>query len=217
MISLDGASFLLQWATGGLLFLWVTTRRREVGLGYGWLLRGVYRAHGARARSSSARFVIEPSPVRDAASLGVALAAARRPGGVDRAAQGRGVRVRRAGRGAHGPGGGHDRHRPGCPTEKDDGARVPAGARPASPRSSASSASSAAGDRPTGRRRLGLAVLRASSSAPPSSARSPTPCCSATGTSCSPGWPGRRCSSSCGGLGDPLRARGAPAARARRA
>ena len=33
---------LLQWATGGLVFLWVTTRRREVGLGYGWLLRGVY-------------------------------------------------------------------------------------------------------------------------------------------------------------------------------
>ena len=39
---LDAATVLLQWATGGLLFLWVTTRRREVGLGYGWLLRGVY-------------------------------------------------------------------------------------------------------------------------------------------------------------------------------
>ncbi len=33
---------LLQWSVGGLLFLWVTTRRREVGIGYGWLLRGVY-------------------------------------------------------------------------------------------------------------------------------------------------------------------------------
>ena len=31
MIRLDGATVLLQWATGGLLFLWVTTRRREVG------------------------------------------------------------------------------------------------------------------------------------------------------------------------------------------
>jgi hypothetical protein len=42
VISLDIATFLLQWATGGLLFLWVTTRRREVSLGYGWLLRGTY-------------------------------------------------------------------------------------------------------------------------------------------------------------------------------
>lgn len=42
MIRLDGATVLLQWAVGGLFFLWVTGRRREVGLGYGWLLRGVY-------------------------------------------------------------------------------------------------------------------------------------------------------------------------------
>jgi hypothetical protein len=41
-VKLDGGVFLLQWATGGLLFAWVTTRRREVGLGYGWLLRSVY-------------------------------------------------------------------------------------------------------------------------------------------------------------------------------
>ena len=44
MIQLDAATVLLQWAAGGLLFLWVTTRRREVGVGYGWLLRGVYGA-----------------------------------------------------------------------------------------------------------------------------------------------------------------------------
>jgi hypothetical protein len=42
MIDFDAATVLLQWATGGLFFLWVTTRRREVGLGYGWLMRGVY-------------------------------------------------------------------------------------------------------------------------------------------------------------------------------
>jgi hypothetical protein len=41
-VKLDAGSFLLQWATGGLLFLWVTTRHRIVSLGYGWLLRGVY-------------------------------------------------------------------------------------------------------------------------------------------------------------------------------
>ena len=39
MIHLDAATVLLQWATGGIFFGWVTTRLREVGLGYGWLLR----------------------------------------------------------------------------------------------------------------------------------------------------------------------------------
>ncbi|WCO68564.1 hypothetical protein PO878_07460 [Iamia majanohamensis] len=42
MIRLDAATVLLQWSTGGLAFLWVTSRRREVGLGYGWLLRGTF-------------------------------------------------------------------------------------------------------------------------------------------------------------------------------
>lgn len=41
-MELDPGTFLLQWAAGGLLFAWVTTRRREVSLGYGWLLRIVY-------------------------------------------------------------------------------------------------------------------------------------------------------------------------------
>jgi hypothetical protein len=39
---LDAATVLLQWAAGGLAFCWVTTRHRTLGLGYGWLLRGVY-------------------------------------------------------------------------------------------------------------------------------------------------------------------------------
>jgi len=38
-VHLDLATLLAQWATGGLFFCWVTTRRREVGIGYGWLLR----------------------------------------------------------------------------------------------------------------------------------------------------------------------------------
>ncbi|MCP5025347.1 MAG: hypothetical protein GY929_03605 [Actinomycetia bacterium] len=42
MIKLDLSSFLLQWAAGGLLFTWVTTRRRMVSLGYGWTNRTVY-------------------------------------------------------------------------------------------------------------------------------------------------------------------------------
>ena len=41
-MDLDAGTFLLQWAAGGLLFCWVTTRRREVSLGYGWLLRSIY-------------------------------------------------------------------------------------------------------------------------------------------------------------------------------
>ena len=50
MIRLDAATVLLQWAVGGLAFLWFTTRRREVGLGYGWLLRGVYLLMAASRR-----------------------------------------------------------------------------------------------------------------------------------------------------------------------
>jgi hypothetical protein len=48
-VKLDLATVLLQWATGGLAFCWVTTRRREVGLGYGWLLRSTYLALAAAA------------------------------------------------------------------------------------------------------------------------------------------------------------------------
>ena len=72
MIRLDVATVLLQWATGGLAFLWVTTRRREVGLGYGWLLRGVY---GLMALGG---FLIgratHPDPARDIGALAVAAA-----------------------------------------------------------------------------------------------------------------------------------------------
>ena len=57
MISLDAASVLLQWASGGLLFLWVTTRRREVSLGYGWLMRGTYALMAAGAAYLKAPFV----------------------------------------------------------------------------------------------------------------------------------------------------------------
>ncbi len=74
MIDFDAASLLLQWATGGLFFLWVTTRRREVGLGYGWLMRGIYLAMALGAAYVGIQ-VISPLFVRDAASIGVALAA----------------------------------------------------------------------------------------------------------------------------------------------
>ena len=73
MIELSAATVLLQWATGGLLFLWVTTRRREVGIGYGWLLRGTYLLMAAGAFVVGRRF--DPIIFRDIASLGVALLA----------------------------------------------------------------------------------------------------------------------------------------------
>ena len=73
MIDFDAASVLLLWATGGLLFLWVTTRRREVSLGYGWLMRGTYLLMAGGA-AYIGLFVIEPMVVRDASSVGVVLA-----------------------------------------------------------------------------------------------------------------------------------------------
>jgi hypothetical protein len=73
VIQLDAATVLLQWATGGLLFLWVTTRRREVGIGYGWLLRGVY---GAMALGAVAAGIgLGSSAGRDACSALTAAAA----------------------------------------------------------------------------------------------------------------------------------------------
>ena len=75
MIRLDAATVLLQWATGGLFFCWVTTRRRQVSLGYGWLLRGTYLLMAVGAVMTGVRYG-EPVPVRDVASIGVVLATA---------------------------------------------------------------------------------------------------------------------------------------------
>jgi hypothetical protein len=97
---LDAATVLLQWAAGGLFFLWVTTRRREVGLGYGWLLRGVYFAMAAATAVALAAGDVNGAGevVRVAGAIGTSVAAvvalgvsiARRRAGV------RGQRSRRA-------------------------------------------------------------------------------------------------------------------------
>jgi hypothetical protein len=85
MIRLDAATVLLQWAVGGLFFLWITTRRRDVGVGYGWLLRGVWLVVAAgsvaagRLVGSSANHSAGWAAVRDGcgalvvAGTGVAL------------------------------------------------------------------------------------------------------------------------------------------------
>lgn len=74
MIRLDAATVLLQWAVGGMALCWFTTRRREVGLGYGWLLRGTYGLIAVGAAAIGLRF--DPVPVRDIAAIGVAVACA---------------------------------------------------------------------------------------------------------------------------------------------
>ncbi len=73
LIRLDAATVLLQWASGGLLFLWVTSRRRLLGIGYGWLLRTVYAVIAAGAVVAGQ--LVGPVPVRDVAAALVAVAA----------------------------------------------------------------------------------------------------------------------------------------------
>lgn len=72
MVTFEASSFLLQWAVGVSAFGWVTTRRREVGIGYGWLTRGVVvaLAAGAVAASGDDRLVL-----RDVSAVGVVVAA----------------------------------------------------------------------------------------------------------------------------------------------
>jgi hypothetical protein len=77
-VRLDFSSVLLQWATGGLLGLWVTGRHRMLGVGYGWLLRGVYGtlALGAVAAGIADADGGAGATVRDAAAVGLVVATA---------------------------------------------------------------------------------------------------------------------------------------------
>jgi hypothetical protein len=72
VIDLDAATFLLQWAVGGLFFMWLTGRRREVGIGYGWTIRitfGLMAVGGVVVG-----LLFDPVPVRDASALAVVVA-----------------------------------------------------------------------------------------------------------------------------------------------
>ena len=73
-MELDAGTVLLQWATGGLAFLWVTTRHRLLGIGYGWLLRAVYGLMAAGAVWIGQK--TDPYLPRDLAAAGAAGAAA---------------------------------------------------------------------------------------------------------------------------------------------
>ena len=74
MIDVHGATVLQMWAAGGLLFLWVTTRRREVGLGYGWTMRLTYI--GIAAIGLVTGLVAGPHWPRELAALGMIGASA---------------------------------------------------------------------------------------------------------------------------------------------
>lgn len=86
MIRLDAATVVLQWAVGGMLFCWFTTRRREVGLGYGWLLRGTYLVLALLAGALGLRFdsvaAIPALATAAACALALGVSIARRRAGV---------------------------------------------------------------------------------------------------------------------------------------
>ncbi|MEQ8439529.1 MAG: hypothetical protein RIB65_18710 [Ilumatobacter fluminis] len=72
MIQLDAATVLLQWAVGGMAFCWFTTRRRVIGVGYGWLLRGTYLALAALSLVIALRY--GTVPLREVSTVGVMIA-----------------------------------------------------------------------------------------------------------------------------------------------
>jgi hypothetical protein len=72
VIELDAATFLVAWATGMAGFLWLTGRRREVGIGYGWTVRGTNIALLAGAVLVGLRY--HPVVGRDLAAAGALVA-----------------------------------------------------------------------------------------------------------------------------------------------
>ena len=67
---LDAATFLLQWSTGGLVFLWFTLRSKEISLGYSKLLRATYGV--LAVLGVVAGFYFDPVLIREVAGVAVA-------------------------------------------------------------------------------------------------------------------------------------------------
>ena len=67
---LDAATFLLQWSTGGLAFLWFTLRSKEISLGYSKLLRATYGV--LAALGVAAGFYFDRVLIREVAGIVVA-------------------------------------------------------------------------------------------------------------------------------------------------
>ena len=72
----DLATLLAQLAAGGLFFAWITTRRREVGLGYGWLLRISYGVMAVLSVIAGLDDSGSGATVRNVGSAAMAVAAA---------------------------------------------------------------------------------------------------------------------------------------------
>lgn len=71
MIRLDAATVLMQWATGGLLFLWFTTRKHEISAGYGWLIRITFAV--LALGGAAAGILNDALAIRDGAAIAVAV------------------------------------------------------------------------------------------------------------------------------------------------
>ena len=71
MIDFQASTFLLQWATGGLLFLWVSGKTRLIGLGYGWTTRITYMSIAGIGLAVA--FVGEKIWVREISSIGLLI------------------------------------------------------------------------------------------------------------------------------------------------
>jgi hypothetical protein len=75
VIQLDATTVLLQWAIGGMFGCWFTTRHREVGLGYGWLLRGTYLVMAVGAiLFAGTSFDGDAEAIRNVGGVAVAIA-----------------------------------------------------------------------------------------------------------------------------------------------
>ena len=70
---LDAATFLLQWSTGGLAFLWFTLRSKEISLGYSKLLRATYGVLAALGVAAGLYF--DRVLIREVAGVAVAVVA----------------------------------------------------------------------------------------------------------------------------------------------
>jgi len=78
VIRLDAATVMLQWSAGGLGFLWFTTRRQVVGLGYAMLVRAVFALFAAISVLLGVRYgVVLLREVSGVAVIIVALATLR--------------------------------------------------------------------------------------------------------------------------------------------
>ena len=70
---LDAATFLLQWSSGGLAFLWFTLRSKEISLGYSKLLRATFGV--LAALGVAAGFYFDRILIREVAGVAVAVVA----------------------------------------------------------------------------------------------------------------------------------------------